>query len=166
MGRNPTVAAGNIYCRARLEAARYNDRLGSREGAAEELGLSVSQLKDYELGITKSIPPDSILRMADLYNAPELANHYCRHECPLGECVPELETDKGLDRITVRTLASLRAAWETERPLLGILADGTISEGEEPELRKILAVLKELSASAKSLEAWLDKETRRKEAGK
>lgn len=79
MGTNPTKAADNIYCRCRKEAAKYNDKLNSRDGAAELLGISASTLADYELGITKIIPADAILRMADLYNAPELRNHYCKY---------------------------------------------------------------------------------------
>lgn len=80
MGTNPTKAADNIYCRCRKEAAKYNDKLNSRDGAAELLGISASTLADYELGITKIIPADAILRMADLYNAPELRNHYCNED--------------------------------------------------------------------------------------
>ena len=38
MGTNPTKAADNIYCKCRKEAAKYNDRLHSREGAAESPG--------------------------------------------------------------------------------------------------------------------------------
>ena len=34
MGQNPTKAAGNIYCQKRKEAAKFNDRLNSREGYA------------------------------------------------------------------------------------------------------------------------------------
>lgn len=85
MGTNPTKAADNIYCKCRKEAAKYNDKLNSREGAAELLGISASTLADYELGITKIIPADAILRMADLYNAPELRNHYCKYSCPLAD---------------------------------------------------------------------------------
>ena len=58
MGTNPTKAAGNIYCQCRKEAAKYNDKLNSREGAAEVLGMSPSTLSDYELGITKIIPAE------------------------------------------------------------------------------------------------------------
>lgn len=78
MGTNPTKAADNIYCKCRKEAEKYNDKLNSREGAAELLGISASTLADYELGITKIIPADAILRMADLYNAPELRNQLYR----------------------------------------------------------------------------------------
>ena len=43
----------NIYFLSRKRAASYNERLFSREGAAELLGISVSTLADYELGNTK-----------------------------------------------------------------------------------------------------------------
>ena len=61
MGTNPTKAAGNIYCQCRKEAAKYNDKLNSREGAAEVLGMSPSTLSDYELGITKIIPAENMM---------------------------------------------------------------------------------------------------------
>ena len=61
----------------------YNERLYSREGAAELLGISVSTLADYELGNTKVVPVDKVVLMADLYNAPELKTGYCKYECPI-----------------------------------------------------------------------------------
>ena len=116
MGRRPTKAADNPFCIARLEAAKYNDRLLSKEGASELLGVSVSTLSDYELGITKSVPPDMVLKMSDLYNAPEIRNYYCREMCPLGCDMPALELED-LDRITVKAMATgmlrgqRRACW-------------------------------------------------------
>lgn len=89
MGTNPTKAADNIYCKCRKEAAKYNDRLHSREGAAELLGYSPSSLAGWELG-TDRPSPEAVMLMSDLYHAPELRNHYCRHECPLGGDTPEL----------------------------------------------------------------------------
>ena len=53
MGREATKAAGNPWYEARKRAAEYDDRLSSREGAAESLGMSVSALADAELGLTK-----------------------------------------------------------------------------------------------------------------
>ena len=72
MGRDAMKAGENPCFRCRKEAAKYNDKLSSREGAAEALGVSASSLADYELGITKVIPVDKVVLMADLYNAPEL----------------------------------------------------------------------------------------------
>lgn len=43
MGTRPTKAKDNIFCKARLDAARYNDKLKSRAGAAEALGYASEQ---------------------------------------------------------------------------------------------------------------------------
>lgn len=80
MGRDATKAAGNPWYQARKKAAEYDDRLCSRESAAEQLGMSVSSLADAELGNTKFMPVDKAVLMADRYNAPWLLNHYPSHE--------------------------------------------------------------------------------------
>lgn len=59
MGRGPTKSNENAYFVARKKAAMYNERLYSREGAAELLGISVSTLADYELGNTKVVPVEN-----------------------------------------------------------------------------------------------------------
>ncbi|MEH2957793.1 helix-turn-helix transcriptional regulator [Candidatus Merdisoma sp. JLR.KK006] len=156
MGRRPTKAADNPFCKARLEAARYNDRLFSKDGAAELLGISVSTLSDYELGITKVVPPDMVLKMADLYNAPELRNYYCRELCPLGGDMPVLELED-LDRISIKALAAFRKLGETKDLLLDITEDGVIDESERPQLDKILGTLDELEQVAQSLKVWVKK---------
>lgn len=51
MGRDATKATGNPWYEARKQASKYDDRLSSREGAAEQLGMSVSALAEAELGI-------------------------------------------------------------------------------------------------------------------
>ena len=107
MGSNPTKAANNMYCKCRLAAAKYNDKLNSREGAAEMLGLSSSTLASYELDLTKVVPVESIMMMADVYNAPELKNWYCSNVCPLGAEFPKIEIED-LDRLTVKALSTLR----------------------------------------------------------
>ena len=159
MGRRPTKAADNPFCQARLKAAEYNEKFFSKEYAAEQLHISASQLQDYELGITKCIPPENILRMADLYNAPELRNLYCREMCPLGGDVPVLELED-LDRITVKAMASLRNVAQTKELLLDITEDGVISNEEKPSLVKILKTLDEISAVAQSLKVWTEKNLR------
>lgn len=156
MGRRPTKAADNPFCQARLHAATYNERFFSKEYAAEQLHISAGQLQDYELGITKCIPPDNILRMADVYNAPELRNLYCREMCPLGCDVPKLELDD-LDRITVKAMSTFRKMAETKEILLDITEDGIISADEKPELQTVLKNLDEVSSIAQSLKIWVEK---------
>lgn len=158
MGRRPTKAANNPFCQARLQAAEYNEKFFSKEYAADQLHMSAGQLQDYELGITKCIPPDNILRMADLYNAPELRNHYCREMCPLGCDTPKLELED-LDRITVKAMASFRKMAETKEILLDITEDGILTDSEKPELEQVLKNLDEVVAIAQSLKIWVEKNT-------
>lgn len=156
MARRPTKAASNPFCQARLEAAKYNEKFFSKEYAAEQLHISAGQLQDYELGITKCIPPDNILRMADLYNAPELRNMYCREMCPLGCDVPKLELED-LDRISVKALSSFRKMSAAKESLLDIVEDGIVGEDEMPELEKVMKTLDEVSGIAQSLRVWVEK---------
>ena len=50
MSKYATKAAENMLCQARYEAAKFNGRLSSREGAAEELGVDRTRLARIELG--------------------------------------------------------------------------------------------------------------------
>lgn len=108
MGREATKASGNPWYEARKKAAEYDDRLCSREGAAERLGMSVSAVADAELGLSKCMPVDKAVLMSDLYRAPYLLNHYCLHECPIG-CRHSLSDEVlDIDRVTVKLLKSLK----------------------------------------------------------
>ena len=55
MAKYATKAKENIFTQARYNAAKFNDRLNSREGASEELGIDRSRLARIELGSKKSI---------------------------------------------------------------------------------------------------------------
>lgn len=156
MGRHPTKAADNPFCKARIAAAKYNDRLFSKEGAAEMLGVSVSTISDYELGVTKVIPTDMVMKMADLYNAPELENYYCTEMCPLGYEMPKVAIED-LDRISIKALSTFRKIEETKDLLLDITEDGVVHEDEEEGMRKILENLEELEQVTQSLKLWIKK---------
>lgn len=79
-----TKQGENVWFACRKRASMYNDKLNSREGAAELIGVSPSSLADYELGITKVVPVDKAVIMSDVYNSPELLAYYCHNECPIG----------------------------------------------------------------------------------
>lgn len=49
MSKFATKAAANMFCQARYEAAKSNERLSSREGAAEEIGIDRTRLARIEL---------------------------------------------------------------------------------------------------------------------
>lgn len=153
MGRGSTKGNENVYFVARKRAAMYNERLYSREGAAELLGISVSTLADYELGNTKVVPVDKVVLMADLYNAPELKTGYCKHECPICSYLPVATEVKGLEGITLRLMKRLDCDElnRIKKELVDITEDGIIDETEKPELKKILAFLDEVAESISEL---------------
>ena len=99
MGRDATKAQGNVWFEARMNAAKWDDRLCSREGAAERLGMSVSAVADTELGLTKCMPVEKAVLMADLYRSPELLNYYCLNECPIGKNKPISCASHDIDRV-------------------------------------------------------------------
>ena len=105
MGKHVTKAAGNVFAEARYQAATFNDRLFSREGASEELGIDRSRLARIELG-SKNPFPDEVLMMADIYNAPELKSYYCKNMCPLGKDFPDVKLE-ALDRISIYEILGL-----------------------------------------------------------
>jgi len=133
----------NIYLRCRKEAAKYNERLNSREGAAELLGISVSSLANYELGITKVVPPDMVIMMADLYNAPQLKTHYCAYECLMGQGAPIATEINSIELVTVKIMQSLSGAKleNIKEQLIEIASDGIVSEKEMPLLQNIVNYL-------------------------
>lgn len=154
MGRDAIKAGENPCFQCRKEAAKYNDKLNSREGAAEMLGVSVSSLADYEFGITKVIPVDKVVLMAELYNAPELKAWYCTTECPIGRSFPMPSANiSTVERTTMRLLKQLRQdeVQDIKDTLIEITADGVISEDEKVDLAEILEYLDELIKAAGEL---------------
>ncbi|MDU3723536.1 MAG: transcriptional regulator [Clostridium celatum] len=88
MGRVPSKAFNNIYCRARLKAAEINPVFQSRESTAYELNIPMDSLISYELDLCKSVPPDRVALMAKAYNASYLLENYCC-SCPIGKMFTE-----------------------------------------------------------------------------
>ena len=153
MGKGPINENNNVYFRARKKAATYNERLYSREGASELLGISVSTLADYELGNTKVVPVDKVLLMADLYNAPELITGYCRYECPIHGFLPLATEEKNIQGIALRILKGFDEAELAgiKHDLVEISEDGIISNDEVQRMREILKHLEEIAETISEL---------------
>ena len=147
--------SSNIFYKARCEAAKHNEQLSSREGAADIMSIDRGRLYRIESSIINPYP-EEIRLMADLYNAPELENYYCREMCPLGTNIPKAEISN-LDRISIMALESFRKLESTKEMLLDITEDGVIDEWEIPALKKILENLDELERVAQSLKIWVKK---------
>lgn len=147
--------SSNIFFKARCTASTHNERLSSREGAADILSIDRGRLYRIEKGVANPYPEEVHL-MADLYNAPELRNYYCTEICKLGCDMPKVGA-VDLDRITVRALSSFKKIGQTEKILLDITEDGVISDDERPAMQKVLENLGELEAIAQNLKVWVKK---------
>ena len=163
MGRGATKAAGNRWYQARIKAAKYNEKLSSREGAAEALHMSVDAVTDAELGLSKVMPVDKAVLMADLYGDVSLLNYYCLNECPIGRTLPISDDVPDIDRITISLIASKRIGEVNKiaEALLGIAEDGEISEDELDELEKVVHYLEEVSVKTSKLRNLLEAEKNR-----
>lgn len=153
MGRAATKAVDSIYYQARMRAAKWNDALSSRAGAAEVFNVSIDVLNKIERGTYKCTPVDLVVDMADEYNAPELLNYYCLRECPIGKQHSLSEEVLEVDRVTVKLLKSLNASklGDMKEKLLDIAEDGVISEDELDDLEEILSRLDEIGKSTSEL---------------
>ena len=98
---------------------------------------------------------DEIVAIADAYNAPELTNYYCRHDCEIGKrFVPEV-IPKELPQIAIETVNSLNRLDQIKERLLEIVEDGKITADEYTDFDKIKANLDKIVRSAESLQLWL-----------
>lgn len=113
MPKMATKAADNVFYKARIAAASWNDRLGSREGASEVTGIDRTRLANIELG-TINPHPEEVLMLSDTYNAPELQNHFCSHLCPLGiGTISPIELEE-LERVTLQLISAMKSLPEVK----------------------------------------------------
>lgn len=106
------------------------------------MGVSPSSILNYETGVCKQIPPDVVVKMAEIYSAPELMNYYCCNECPIGRLtVPKIEV-LGIDRVTLQVIGSLEGIGVIKSELIAITKDGVIDEDENQSLNMLLIFLK------------------------
>ena len=152
MANVASSTATNVLFMARCRASSHNEALGSRESAADIMGMDRGRLYRIETGIADP-HPEEILLMADLYGDPKLMNWYCREKCPLGGDVPLIE-DQTIEKLTVRALASLRKSEGVKDMLLDIMGDGIITDDELPALHEIIATLEELNEINQNLKNW------------
>ena len=102
--------------------------------------------------------PEDVIRMSQVYNAPELCNYYCSHECPIGmKYVPSIEMTE-LPAIILETVASLNAVYPLTNRLIEISRDGKISEDEIPDFSNIQENLEKVSRAIEALQLWVEKE--------
>ena len=141
----------NIYRKCR-------EALGlTREKASELLeGLPPERIERIESG-KFSAHPDEVMLMAEKYNAPELCNHYCAHECEIGKhYVPEVQM-KNLPEIVLEMLAALNSIKKEQERLIEITSDGKVDSDEKEDFLKIQRELEKISINVEELQLWNEK---------
>lgn len=161
MSSQVTKAAGNRYCQARLRAAKYNEKLLTRAGAAEYLpGVTEDALKKYELEINKA-PNTVVALMADAYAEPELRSWYCANECPLGKDRVMEISDMPPERTTLRMQNQMETLQDALQEFSGMLDDGVITAEElerlpqvEKNFRDARQRIEEILAAIEKIKSW------------
>lgn len=131
----------------------------AERGAAEALGISPSTLADYELGLTKFVPVENVIRMADVYNAPQLKPHYCKNVCPIGCEMPVATEETSIELATLRMLKAFDEGKidEVKDRLVEIASDGVIDDDEKADFKKIMGFLDKLSHSISEIRIIAEK---------
>ena len=151
MGRRSVKENKNMYQQCREEQGL------TREAAAELLEfVSADRIEKIE-GEKALARPEEVMKMAQIYKRPELANFYCSHECPIGRIyVPEVRV-KDLSQITLEMLATLNALDKEKNRLIEITVDGVISDEERRDFEAIRDRLSEMSKTISAMILWVDK---------
>jgi hypothetical protein len=151
-----TKAANSAFYKARMAARERNEMLSSREGASEVMGIDRTRLARIELG-TITPYPEEVVMMADVYNAPELMNYCCTHECPIGRRIITQAGLEQLDRMTINILDAVQSVQGVNAVVLNIASDGQVTDDEIPRLQEVLQSLQKVSKAATELQIWMDK---------
>lgn len=149
----------SIYRKARKAVAEYNDSFKSQESASEVLNISKNMLLNYELGLNP-VPVDMVCMMADVYNSPELLNHYCCNDCPIGKRTVSPVSKENINNIyklSINIFQLLGQGTNMGKRLLDVVEDGVISQEEKPEIDYIVNNLKKLSGLTSDLIIALEK---------
>ncbi len=148
MGRVSIKENKNIYQLRREE-------LGLSREKASELLETMPAERIEKIESEKSLPhPDEVLLMSEAYKMPNLCNHYCANECPIGkQYVPEIKI-KDLSQIILEMLASLNSMHKKQERLIEITADGRIEGEEIKDFIHIQEELEKISITVETLQLW------------
>ena len=150
MPRRSTRENKNVY-----QLSRERAQL-TREAAAERM-VFLTSARIEKIESERSAPhPEEVLAMAEAYGDPMLRNTYCTRECPIGKkYVPRAE-EKSISQITLDMVVTLNDLMRDRDRLMEIMVDGTISDEEQKDFRKIRENLERMSSAIESLKLWVD----------
>ncbi len=151
MARVSTKENKNVYHQAREDMGLTRDK-------ASEMLEWISADRIEKIENERSMPnPDEVLTMAEKYKRPSLCNHYCSHQCPIGQqYVPEIKI-KDLSQIVLEMLASLNSMNKRKERLIEITADGVIDNDELDDFIFIQEELERISITVETLQLWAER---------
>ena len=156
MPKLATKAANNVFYKARIEAAKWNSSLKSREDTAEETGIDRTRLAYIELN-TINPHPEEVLILSEAYNAPELCNHFCSRMCPLGMKTVNSVESAELEKTVLQLLSIFQTLPDIKTELINIAADGVIDTDERPMMEEIVKKLDNAADKIKALKIYFQK---------
>ncbi len=150
MARTTNKDKRSIYYKAREKLDL------TREEASELTGLEPYRIERIE---NEKMEPDpwDVVTMSKAYKLPELCNHYCANECPIGrKYVPEVKP-RDLASVILEMLASLNSMQKRQERLIEITADGIIQNEELKDFIHIQKELERISLTVESLQLWTER---------
>ena len=115
----------------------------TREEAAHRIYIGTRTLADYELGRTIA-PPDVVMRMAEVYQEPELTADYCAKVCPIGQVLAHCVRRSEFAVTVMRVLKEFADVKGLLDDLVRIASDGRVNPHEEAEFTAIMREMVEL----------------------
>ena len=150
MGRISTKENKTLYQKSREKLEL------SREKASELTEIEPYRIERIENEKIQPSPWD-IVAMASAYKEPQLCNHYCANECPIGmKYVPEVQI-KDLAQVVLEMLASLNSMNRRQERLIEITVDGIIKDEELEDFINIQTELERISMTVETLKFWTER---------
>lgn len=146
---------GNIYYRARMQAAKIAPLHSNRERTACEIFVSPEALYDYENSVT--VPGcDVVQKMVEAYGDPDLKAAHIRACCPL---LPDYggEQHSELARAALGWAVAFQSAQEIALQFAAVARDGRVSADELPAAAAIRQKAVELRRVMEETVAAIDK---------
>ena len=148
---------GNIYYRARMQAAKIAPLHSNRERTACEIFVSPEALYDYENSVT--VPGcDVVQKMVEAYGDPDLKVAHIRACCPL---LPDYggEGCSELARAALGWAIAFQSAQDIALQFATVARDGRITQDELPAAQTIRVKAVELRRIMEETIAAIDKAT-------
>jgi len=142
---------------ARLNAAAYNEKLATQQGAAE--ALEVSSPETIGRWERDEVLPSNInaRRMAQLYNTPELLTSYCAMICPIGCGRVNPVQDECFERTAIKLFNEAQGVGDVAKALLQIASDGRVRPDEVTAFQNVAKKLGSLKAVIDALQIYAEK---------